>query len=308
MILGVVLAGGQSTRFGSDKALAELGGRTLLARAVDALSGWCDFVIVAGRPLAPAPTIPDWPGPDAGPLGGLAAALNYAIDENYETVLSCGVDTLGLPENLLDLLSPAPAYVEQQPVVGHWPAKAAGGLEELMFTTELLVSELVTNAIRHAEAPIQLRMILDTALSLIDEGGPAAASIRGIAARVGVAPNAVYTYFPDKAAVVDAIVDRLLGQVDHEVFADRGEPWRLRVESLALELRQRLSAHPGAVPLMLHGPMNGPHALALKERLLELLAGSGLGLLVSIPVLLITNYTVYRDLFLDTQPTEQTAT
>jgi len=34
----------------------------------------------------------------------------------------------------------------------------------------------------------------------------------------------------------------------------------------------------------------------------------GLGLLVSIPVLLITNYTVYRDLFLDTQPTEQTAT
>ena len=119
--------------------------------------------------------------------------------------------------------------------------------------------------------------ILDTALSLIDEGGPAAASIRGIAARVGVAPNAVYTYFPDKAAVVDAIVDRLLGQVDHEVFADRGEPWRLRAESLALELRQRLSAHPGAVPLMLHGPMNGPHALALKERLLELLAGSGLG-------------------------------
>ena len=39
------------------------------------------------------------------------------------------------------------------------------GLEELMFTTELLVSELVTNAIRHGEAPIRLRMILDSALS-----------------------------------------------------------------------------------------------------------------------------------------------
>ena len=39
MILGVVLAGGKSTRFGSDKALAELGGRTLLARAVDAPFG-----------------------------------------------------------------------------------------------------------------------------------------------------------------------------------------------------------------------------------------------------------------------------
>ncbi|MFJ2115394.1 SpoIIE family protein phosphatase [Streptomyces sp. NPDC087850] len=35
----------------------------------------------------------------------------------------------------------------------------AWGLEEAVFTTELLVSELVTNAIRYAEAPIQLRLI-----------------------------------------------------------------------------------------------------------------------------------------------------
>ncbi len=60
------------------------------------------------------------------------------------------------------------------------------------------------------------------------------------------------------------------------MFADRGEPWRLRVESLALELRRRLSAHPAAVPLMIGGPMDGPHALALNERLLELLADAGL--------------------------------
>ena len=59
--------------------------------------------------------------------------------------------------------------------------------------------------------------ILDAALSLLDDGGTAAASVRGIAARVGVAPNAVYTYFPDKAAVVEAIVERLLGEVDHDV-------------------------------------------------------------------------------------------
>jgi anti-sigma regulatory factor (Ser/Thr protein kinase) len=41
----------------------------------------------------------------------------------------------------------------------------AWGLEEVTFTTELLVGELVTNAIRHAQPPIQLRMILDTMLS-----------------------------------------------------------------------------------------------------------------------------------------------
>jgi len=118
--------------------------------------------------------------------------------------------------------------------------------------------------------------ILDAALSLLDEGGAEAASVRGIAGRVGVAPNAVYTYFPDKAAVIKALVERLLGEVDHDVFADRSRPWRERVEALALDLRAHLSAHPGAVPLMIGGPMDGPHALALNERLLELLADAGL--------------------------------
>jgi TetR/AcrR family transcriptional regulator, tetracycline repressor protein len=118
--------------------------------------------------------------------------------------------------------------------------------------------------------------ILDAALGLLDEGGPDAASVRGIAARVGVAPNAVYTYFPDKAAVIKALVERLLGEVDHDVFADRSRPWRERVEALALDLRAHLSAHPGAVALTIGGPIDGPHALALNERLLELLADAGL--------------------------------
>jgi TetR/AcrR family transcriptional regulator, tetracycline repressor protein len=118
--------------------------------------------------------------------------------------------------------------------------------------------------------------ILEATLGLLDEGGMKAASIRGIAARVGVAPNAVYTYFPDKAAVVQAIVEHLLGQVDHAVFADRDVPWRQRIEALALELRERLTAHPGAVTLMIGGPMNGPHALALNERLMGILVDTGL--------------------------------
>lgn len=118
--------------------------------------------------------------------------------------------------------------------------------------------------------------IMDAALELLDEGGVSAASVRGIAARVGVAPNAVYTYFPDKAAVIKAIVEYLLGQVDLAVFSDRNVPWRQRIESLALELRERLTAHPGAVSLMIGGPMDGPRALALNEHLMETLRESGL--------------------------------
>jgi AcrR family transcriptional regulator len=118
--------------------------------------------------------------------------------------------------------------------------------------------------------------ILDAALGLLDRGGPGTASVRAIAAQVGVAPNAIYTYFPDKAAVVNALVERLLGEVDHDVFADRTQPWRDRVEALALELRAKLAAHPGAVSLMVGSRLNGPNAQALNERLMGLLVAAGL--------------------------------
>jgi molybdopterin-guanine dinucleotide biosynthesis protein A len=133
MILGCVLAGGRSTRFGSDKALAELGGHSLLARAVDALSGWCERVVVVGREVAPAPTIPDWPRAGMGPLGGIAAALRLARDEGYDAVLTCGVDSPGLPEDLIEALSPAPAFLDGQPVVGLWPVDAAEAIEAILM-------------------------------------------------------------------------------------------------------------------------------------------------------------------------------
>jgi molybdopterin-guanine dinucleotide biosynthesis protein A len=129
VILGCVLAGGQSSRFGGDKALAEFGGDTLLARAVDSLSAWCERVVVVGRETAPAPTLPDWPRPGMGPLGGIAAALHLAVDEGFESVLSCGVDSLGLPEDLPGLLAPGPAFVAGQPVIGLWPASASPALD-----------------------------------------------------------------------------------------------------------------------------------------------------------------------------------
>ena len=132
MILGVVLAGGMSTRFGSDKALAELDGRTLVSRAVDTLSGWCEYVVIAGRATGPAPCIPDWPRAGMGPLAGIAAGLHHAQDEGYASVLTCGVDSLALPPDLLDLLSPAPAFVETQPVIGHWPMQAVGAVEAIL--------------------------------------------------------------------------------------------------------------------------------------------------------------------------------
>lgn len=129
MILGAVLAGGQSRRFGSDKALAQLAGRTLLEQAVERLGGLCDAVVVVGRENAPARVLADWPAPGMGPLGGLAAALLHARESGCDAVLTCGVDSIGLPDDIVARLSPMPGYVDSQPVIGLWPAATAEALQ-----------------------------------------------------------------------------------------------------------------------------------------------------------------------------------
>ncbi len=124
-ILGAVLAGGQSRRFGSDKALALLDGQTLLDHALARLEAWCSAVVVAGREVPGRRCVADWPCAGMGPLGGIAAVLRLAEAEGYAAVLTIGVDSLGLPDNLPQHLAPGPAYLADQPVVGLWPVSAA---------------------------------------------------------------------------------------------------------------------------------------------------------------------------------------
>ncbi|PBC77053.1 PAS domain S-box-containing protein [Streptomyces sp. TLI_235] len=55
----------------------------------------------------------------------------------------------------------------------------AWGLEEMVFTTELLVSELVTNAIRHGAGPIHLRLIREQSLICeVSDGSSTAPHLR----------------------------------------------------------------------------------------------------------------------------------
>jgi molybdopterin-guanine dinucleotide biosynthesis protein A len=132
MILGAVLAGGQSTRFGSDKALAELAGQTLLARAVETLASQCDAIVVVGRTEAPVPCLADRPRAGMGPLGGIAAALHHAAQNGFDAVLTTAVDSFGYDDDLVTQLSPAPAYCQSQPVIGLWPASAAPVIDAIL--------------------------------------------------------------------------------------------------------------------------------------------------------------------------------
>lgn len=126
--LGAVLAGGRSTRFGSDKALAMLHGQSLLDHAVAALRPHCDAVVVVGREGG----IADWPRPGMGPLGGIAGALGHAAAHGFDQVVTAPVDCVRLPPDLRASLGAASAFVETQPVVGLWSVDTLDALRAML--------------------------------------------------------------------------------------------------------------------------------------------------------------------------------
>ena len=75
--IGVVLAGGRSSRMGVDKAHVRVGTKTMLDHVVAALVPVTDEVVVVGssEPIPAVRTLPDVGTPHQGPLAGLLAAV-----------------------------------------------------------------------------------------------------------------------------------------------------------------------------------------------------------------------------------------
>ena len=130
-LLGAVLAGGRSSRFGSDKALALMpDGRTLIEHAVAAIAPHVEAVVVCGRVVEGLTSLSDRPAPDMGPLGGLNAALHHAQSEGYDAVLTTGCDMPVYPAVLVEALAgKGAAVLKGQQLAGFWPAGLAGELD-----------------------------------------------------------------------------------------------------------------------------------------------------------------------------------
>ena len=107
--IGIVLAGGKSTRMGRDKATLELDGELLLHRARNVLlAAGCSRVLLSGAPRS------DWPdesvadlAPETGPVAGIISAVESVSMGTMQplTVLFIPVDTpLLTPTLLQDLI------------------------------------------------------------------------------------------------------------------------------------------------------------------------------------------------------------
>lgn len=107
-IIGLVLAGGRSSRMGGeDKAFIVLAGQTLLTRVIARLAPQVDAVAINSNASAKdfaaygSPLIPDRITGQQGPLAGIHAGLS-AYPDDY--VLSVAVDLPFLPLNLAQRL------------------------------------------------------------------------------------------------------------------------------------------------------------------------------------------------------------
>lgn len=99
-ISGYILAGGRSSRMGTDKALLALAGKPLIAHAVAKLHCVCAAVhILSANPALStyAPLVPDL-HPNCGPVGGIEAALAHST-RDWNLILA--VDLPFLPAAIL---------------------------------------------------------------------------------------------------------------------------------------------------------------------------------------------------------------
>ena len=168
-VLGAILAGGQASRFGADKAMALFEGKPLIDHVALALRAQTDAVIVVGREHAGLTSVADRPAAGLGPLGALAGALHWARANGFAAVLSAPCDVPLLPEDLAtQMAGEGAAYVDGLPVLGWWPSDLADDLttwlvEDRPRAVRRWAAAIGARAVSLAQMPINVNTQADLA-------------------------------------------------------------------------------------------------------------------------------------------------
>lgn len=122
---------------------------------------------------------------------------------------------------------------------------------------------------RGQHAGLTAEAIVATAIRLADEEGLPALSMRRLGAELDVEAMALYHHFPNKGALLDAIVEDLATSVPIVDLAGHG--WEDGLRTYARAQLETLSAHPRLVELVMSRPAVTTGNLALMESLLTFL-------------------------------------
>ncbi|WP_328464431.1 TetR/AcrR family transcriptional regulator [Streptomyces sp. NBC_00448] len=116
--------------------------------------------------------------------------------------------------------------------------------------------------------------ILDAAIALLDRDGAEAFTMRALAEQLGVATMAVYSHFRGKDEISDAVAQRLLDTVELPSACGAHPDRELR--EVCLGVYRLFTEHPSALQLLTTRSTRGDDAIAVIDRMLALLRGSGL--------------------------------
>jgi AcrR family transcriptional regulator len=104
-------------------------------------------------------------------------------------------------------------------------------------------------------SPITRAAVLAKALEIIDSAGVEGLSMRRLGEAVGRDPMVLYRHVPNKAAVLDGVVE----MVFERLSLDTARPdWAAALRDLAHDFRDLACAHPNVVPLLVTRPLATP--------------------------------------------------
>jgi TetR/AcrR family transcriptional regulator, tetracycline repressor protein len=117
-------------------------------------------------------------------------------------------------------------------------------------------------------------LVLDAATDLLAERGTV--TMRAVAHRLGVAPNALYSHVADRTELVDGVLDRVLAQVEAPRAGGGVDPTDA-MHQVMTSTHDVLLRHPQLVPAFLaRQGARGANAQHLGAVLLEHLAAAGI--------------------------------
>lgn len=129
---------------------------------------------------------------------------------------------------------------------------------------------------RGPRARLDVPTITAAAVALADQHGLPALTMRALASRLGLAsPNALYTYVPSKAELIDLIVDRCLAELRLEPPAPSASPTE-RIRLIADANLTLHVTHPWLADIAQDRPPLGPGQLRKYDRELAILVDCGL--------------------------------
>jgi TetR/AcrR family transcriptional regulator, tetracycline repressor protein len=99
-------------------------------------------------------------------------------------------------------------------------------------------------------AAITREELVTGALAFVDDHGLEALTLRALAPTIGVSHTAAYTHFSSKAALLDALVERVLSEIFAGEFPEGLTP-RQQLEGIATSIRDALLRHPNLAPAFL---------------------------------------------------------